>query len=693
MNPPAKRGPRVAAACQRCRRQKLKCDRDRPCALCIRASVPCITQDRQKRRQLRQSKAQSQSQSQLQEQEQGSQPQDESLPEIAVHRRTDETWFISEARTSSAGMTQEIIDQFSPKTVLASSISALPGGAKANAEKNHGNPSPPTSDISVREAIGFDLPPKPIADALLETYLRAVHWFMLVFHEPTFRGEYEAVVTSQRCLSGPRSRHQLLLILLVLSLGAHYYTAGERRNSVEDHESNGGEGEFDMQAFRTRSLAKIEGNLLDLLDGADVEAVQACVLLGSFYLYHGRPNLAYVVLGAGIRCSEIMGLARESGWRRSLSEHAREDRRRTFWALYVFDRFASIVYGRPCCLRDEEIEVCLPENRGDTTLVHPAFRTVLADSSPVTTFTYVKCKIQLYRIASPIVADIYFHKNADRASLAAKVGRIDQQLRRWFAHLPPELKLKDLHEKASSSSSNFQDSSRLFMLQALALQLAYDNVQILLHRPLLLQTDADDEFSSRSQCWNSAIQSSNLGVYGPCLEEARDTHAAAFMGINLFTASMVLCVFAMSNPISSQAQLAKQAVKRIMSLSRFLAHRALLSDQTNHVLRDLVQLIFEKEMKAMLETEDIQLRQSHQSHQNQIPESIPDVISPTLPEDGLLGFPDFGSLDFHDGIATLQQAMFPDPEWIDVGTPRGIPLSSIGQTWVWNPFSAPIDDA
>lgn len=42
----AKRTPRVASACQRCRRHKLKCDNDRPCALCIRSGVACISENR-----------------------------------------------------------------------------------------------------------------------------------------------------------------------------------------------------------------------------------------------------------------------------------------------------------------------------------------------------------------------------------------------------------------------------------------------------------------------------------------------------------------------------------------------------------------------------------------------------------------------------------------------------------------------
>jgi hypothetical protein len=185
-------------------------------------------------------------------------------------------------------------------------------------------PGLPEGSISI-DALNYEFPPKPVADFLLETYFRAVHWFMMVFHEATFRRQYESNLMG---CGYNDSKSRLLLILLVLSLGAHY-TTDERFKS---HCTT-----FDLERFRKQSLAKLEEHLLSLLDTSNVQSVQVCVLLGSFYLYHGRPNLAYVILGAVIRCSQIIGLDNESSWR-GVSEMDKEERRRTFWALYVFDR-------------------------------------------------------------------------------------------------------------------------------------------------------------------------------------------------------------------------------------------------------------------------------------------------------------------------------------------------------------------
>lgn len=149
---------------------------------------------------------------------------------------------------------------------------------------------------------------------------------MMLFHEPTFRSTYDALMTTRRF---PRCRsNRVIFILLVLSLGAHYAVDEEVRKRFPT---------FQLQTFRRLSLKKIEDSLHSLYDAAELESVQVCSLLGSFYLYNGRPNLAFVVLGAGLRCAQLMWLHKESAWR-GLPEIVKEERRRVFWALFVFDR-------------------------------------------------------------------------------------------------------------------------------------------------------------------------------------------------------------------------------------------------------------------------------------------------------------------------------------------------------------------
>lgn len=211
----------------------------------------------------------------------------------------------------------------------------------------------------------------------------------------------------------------------------------------------------------------------------------------------------------------------------------------------------------------------------------------------VTHFSYVKFKIRLYTIASPIVGDMHFHRAPDTSTLRRRVQQIDHELSTWFDNLPPELLLDRLSESSEPSPT-----TPIFTKQALALQIAYDNILILLHRPLLPHAPLSQPATSQSRLWESAIRSSLLTT--SYLDSARQTHAAAFLGINLFTAGMVLCIFALSDPLSERARQAKYAVARMLALSKRLEGRAMLAGQTTKVLGALVRVILEREMEAIL---------------------------------------------------------------------------------------------
>lgn len=121
----------------------------------------------------------------------------------------------------------------------------------------------------------------------------------------------------------------LWLFLLVIALGAHYLSLS-------------GSPEEDCQALLTLSeqlFSEIEYRFLSIIGRPNVEAVQACILLGSFHLFNGRPAVGMGILGSGIKIAQVIGLHRESMWH-NVSEVAQETRRRSWWALEVFDKYA-----------------------------------------------------------------------------------------------------------------------------------------------------------------------------------------------------------------------------------------------------------------------------------------------------------------------------------------------------------------
>ena len=180
--------------------------------------------------------------------------------------------------------------------------------------------------VPVSDIIGIDLPKYEVCNQLMETYFSAVHWFSLVIYEPKFRGRYVAVVGSGLA---SRSDHGfLLLLLMVLIMGCWYtpkYQAGDLGLSGDE-----------MEALRSRMLRVVQRDFMELMDEDCIEFVQLCALLGSFYLYHGRPRSSFSILGAATKTSQAMGLHRDSEMKRSVEDM--EERKRVWWTIYTWDR-------------------------------------------------------------------------------------------------------------------------------------------------------------------------------------------------------------------------------------------------------------------------------------------------------------------------------------------------------------------
>lgn len=186
--------------------------------------------------------------------------------------------------------------------------------------------SRPRADlIPVADLIGRDLPPRYVVNLLFEAFANSTHWFMLVFHEPSLRAELEEILAT-----GMVSRHKLpwmMLVITILATGATYTPA-----SVIEKSCPG----WNLVKLRTKLIRVIEERFLDLFDSRDVEAVAVCVLLSSYYMYHGQLERGWVTLGAAWRAAESMRLHQEHTWSR-MDLIQIEVRRRVWWALYVAD--------------------------------------------------------------------------------------------------------------------------------------------------------------------------------------------------------------------------------------------------------------------------------------------------------------------------------------------------------------------
>ncbi len=146
-----------------------------------------------------------------------------------------------------------------------------------------------------------------------------------VFHEDSFRSRYSEMVEYGQITR--QDDNFVWLCALVIALGSHYLALSPLA---------GGQVTYYQQLSKDLLVA-IEQRFLQIVGCSTLESVQICVLLGSFLLFNGRPNAGLGISGSGVKIAQVIGLHRESLWK-STHETLREEKRRTWWTLEVFDK-------------------------------------------------------------------------------------------------------------------------------------------------------------------------------------------------------------------------------------------------------------------------------------------------------------------------------------------------------------------
>lgn len=480
--------------------------------------------------------------------------------------------------------------------------------------------------VPISLILGQDFPSMSVVCSLLEEYFHSVHWFSLAIYEPKFRKRLHSIADG---CAYPSQRPFLLLLSVMLGMAA-WYRFRTSDTHFANNEENWGKWSADL-------LKLVESNLVELMDQPSVTATQTCILLGSHHVYHGRPNLSFSLLGATIKMGQSIGLQRQ--YLRGEPEDI-EERKRVWWTIYTWDRFASITYGRPLGINDKDCNVQMPSD----ILENPRF--IDPDSpqdDPICYSTYQRELNRLYLIASPALEAIFgsrtFRASDQLAgdSYFAMVKQATKKLQEWRQCLPSHLSL-DLKKDFVPDR---QASSRAYALQSLSLQLTYDNVLIVLHRPLLARqvkqlsnmnkhspaeaaadsptyrsvTSAhsaaqagsyfDSVFSgtrvTSSELWmDAAVRTSKITELPVIVRLATESHLVAFLAINLFHAAIVLAVLALSEPLSDKAQEVKRTITRIFRVQDLIGKRSALSKQSTIVLKNVVALLLRRESEAML---------------------------------------------------------------------------------------------
>lgn len=479
------------------------------------------------------------------------------------------------------------------------------------------------------------LPNREAVTILVDNYFNKIHWFMLLFHQREFRVSLDKLYANGRPMDQTTGQQDdkpvgyIAVLLATCALSLRYISPNQKALLTACG--------VDPESQRERILGALRLRLLDILALGSLEAVQVCVLLGSYYLYHGEPELAWPLCGCALRLSQALGLHQRPPRRvrasisratsTSVSQKSIEARKRCWWAVHEIETFCSMVYGFPLSISDADCDA-EPLDPSDPWSIAADGQSSSFDQPSLLVY---KCSMsKLSKIVKSAIEGLYSsrqdsnkrHKGDGPASnrsttrvqaLIQRVTSLEAELVRWYGRLPPKLRLGKLAHHRQEGSSSLSFDEKLLRLQALALKLAFENARILVHRPLLSykvsfsSTSAGDPGTSRRDpylasvhvCRDAALQISFAG-HVPVFKEASTTYALNFISLHILTAGVTLCIMASLNPLSQDSLESKLGIRRLMEMQVSLKPDSLVADQGLEILKKLSSLVMKKETKTML---------------------------------------------------------------------------------------------
>ncbi|KAK1675412.1 fungal-specific transcription factor domain-containing protein [Colletotrichum godetiae] len=487
------------------------------------------------------------------------------------------------------------------------------------------------------------LPPTAPMALLVNVYFEKIHWFMMIFFTSEFRARVQELHTTTAQGGLPRKANPGLLgLVLAVCLTSLRYASPEQNTQLT-------ELGVDPESLQETILGTLKVRFLDVVSLGSIEAVQMCILLGSFYLYHGEPELAWPICGSGLRIAQALKLHQRYKDEDQPStvpdvdnpiHRAAETRKRCWWAIYEIETFCSMLYGFPLSIVDEDCNVDVPEQYPLRSKDASWESIRWKSTGKATVLSYKVSMAQLSVIVKRALSELYGNrKQTNGNELGARtegplvqrlintVTSLDQQIRQWHDYLPQELRLKEGNRlQQDARPANWAGGSKLslgpehhqhtFRIQALALKLAYENARILVHRPLLayramkkINTAGGSDFrsigendplqSSVRSCRDAALQIANIGCT-PHFKEVIDTYALSFVALHLFTAGVTLSIMTGLDPLSREAYDSKMGLRKLMEMHSQLKSKSVVAEQGLNILTKLMKLVMTKELERML---------------------------------------------------------------------------------------------
>ncbi|OGE58306.1 hypothetical protein PENARI_c001G06610 [Penicillium arizonense] len=639
----AHKSPRTSRACDRCRRQKLKCDSSRPCVLCTRAGHDCETSQRAARRARRRNGG-------------GDLHKSSGVHKSiapAISKGSPATPLASVVVETYATESSTSYPEHSPKEpqsgANASTIDFArrvfneeEAGRTLTGASIPGDTGAPTLDNSLWHLTEVELPPEDVMLALIDAYFDRMQWFVMLFHEPSFQQ------TARRILSRTSWRRQdlspTMAVLAVAMIGLQCVLPDERWRGHEllRHYS------IDGTKLMHELINEIRIHLLDISIDCRVEAVQVCFLVSSYYVYHNSPSIAWTVSGMAVRSAYALDLYTKSS--RCDDIVMDEIRSRCWNHAIVGDTFTSVIYGRPSSI-DTGLVALHSLKDIDDLMIDPILlnnECIPDDMRQTTTAGFFAAKYEIYNIIRHILSRfrrLQLRKEKmeeDLQFIAEATQDSEEQLICWRKKVPRLFdfevwshnnRLERFHQQIENLPPRAKAQAEIIVLQAACLQLTYDGALIQACRPLLEQkiTSACSQYVVNAICRSlrtattAALRISRIPVL-----QFKHHFAESFASLQQFTAGVILCISPTSQPFSAIAHEAKAGVMRIIHASTAFGPHNRIAKQTAQLLTELLKVTIEREMSSALKGGPSSSRDVPDSNVNSTTQRVP--LDPPAPQ-------------------------------------------------------------
>ncbi|KAK4166921.1 fungal-specific transcription factor domain-containing protein [Cladorrhinum sp. PSN259] len=367
----------------------------------------------------------------------------------------------------------------------------------------------------------FILPPRSLADYLVERYFERVYWLHPFFHKPTFLRAYESLWRSAKeneevfsrsqppqqsggglgLGSGPGADAGSIVfhsaLNTIFAIGCQFSDFGPREKVAA------------VETFCNRGKAFVG---LEMIDMHNIGVVQSLLLMTLMLQSTPFPTRCWNSVGVACRIAQGLGLHTESRRASGSSSLEMEIRRRTWHGCVVLDMIVSMTYGRPTMtahLHGLELPSTLELDEEDI----PSSTVAQPSDLPSKMCFYVEY-IRECRILGEILNSIYQSSQGGPSNIPMSSGdgsvrthgldailQLDAKLSRYEDELNPTMSWRT----PSDISGLPEDRRNVIITQRTVLHGSFLYLRLMLHRPILTQLCSSTE-PSHSPEPNSPIK-------------------------------------------------------------------------------------------------------------------------------------------------------------------------------------------